>query len=87
MAKPIIPSEWTRDYSEDKEEFESKLLEQHLLFKRLYDIIDRWEQNNYKDNLKKSNYESPSWGNLQADGVGYARALGEIKNLLKFVKG
>lgn len=71
---------------EDAKEFNDKLLEQKRLFERLYDLIDEMEQSNYKDRLKKGHYEKIAWSEFQADATGYARALNEIKFLLKYTK-
>jgi len=80
-----ISAKWTAG-AEDKEEFESRLLEQKNLFERLYDIVDGMENANDKDKMKKSHYEKKAWSEFQADAIGYSRALSEIKFLLKFTK-
>lgn len=80
-----IPAKWTSGL-EDKEEFESRLKEQITLFGRLFDMIDGMEKANYNDRMKKGHYEKKAWSEFQADATGYARALSEIKFLLKFTK-
>lgn len=80
-----INTKWTANM-EDGEEFKKRLLEQKDLLERLYDIVDEWEVSNYKERMKKSHYEKKAWSEFQADATGYARALSEIKNLLKFTK-
>lgn len=80
-----ISAKWTLGL-EDKEEFESRLKEQTSLFERLYDMVDIMERSNYNDRMKKGHYEKKAWSEFQADATGYARALSEIKFLLKFTK-
>lgn len=81
-----IPSKWTNGIEDDKEEFNSKLLEQQYLFERLWDIVSEMESANYKERMKKSHYEKAAWSEFQADATGYARALSEIQFLLHFTK-
>ena len=81
-----IPTKWTNGIEDDKEEFNSKRLEQKVLFERLWDLVDEKEIANYKDRMKKEHYEKASWSELQADATGYARALSEMKFLLQFTK-
>lgn len=80
-----IPKAWTRGI-EDGEEFGKRLLEHKNLFERMYEIVDEMEQSNYRDRMKKGHYEKVAWAEFQADATGYARALSEIKLLLKFTK-
>ena len=80
-----VPSKWTRG-QENPEELESKLLEQKELFSRMYEIIQIQIDENYKQKLKSSNYETTCWTERQADSIGYARALEEIQSLLKFTQ-
>ena len=81
-----IPDKWTRGIEDDAKEFESKLKAQRNLFERLYDILDELEDTNYRERIKKSNYDRIAWSEFQADAIGYNRALSEIKLLLKFTK-
>ena len=80
-----VPSKWIRG-QENPEELESKLLEQKDLFKRMYEIVQIKIDENYKQRLKSSNYETTCWAERQADSIGYARALEEIKSLLQFTQ-
>ncbi len=71
---------------EAPEELEKKLIEQRSLFARLHEILVEKELSNYSSRLKKTNYEKSDWAHLQADAIGYARAIQEIKTLLTFTK-
>jgi len=82
-----IPAKWTKHLEkEEKEEFNNKLLEQKYLFTRLLDLVEEMEKANYKDRLAKNHYEKVAWSEFQADATGYARALMELRFLLKFTK-
>ena len=82
MSVPLV---WTRG-QENPEELESKLLEQKELFSRMNSIVQIKIDENYKQIFKSVNYNTPCWAERQADSIGYARALEEIKDLLKFTK-
>jgi len=71
---------------EAPEELESKFLEQKDLFKIVYEIAQTKIDEEYKSSIKKSNYETPCWAERQADSIGYARALEEIKSLLQYTQ-
>lgn len=53
-----------------------------LIRRRLTTLIEEKIENARKGLRSKEPYSSPSWAYLQADGVGYERALHEIINLL-----
>ncbi len=80
-----VPAKWLANV-ENPEELQKKLLEQKVLFARLYDMLVIKEASNYKNKIKKSNYEIENWSEQQADSIGYARCLEEIKSLLKFTQ-
>jgi hypothetical protein len=80
-----INSKWIAGI-ENPEEFESKMIEQKELFKRLYELLEQKERANDKDKLRKNNYDSPNWGMRQADSIGYGRCLQEMKALLNYTQ-
>lgn len=52
------------------------------LRKRLVQMLEKKQKTAYDKTLNADNYDSPNWGFLQADAVGYQRALREIIDLL-----
>lgn len=54
----------------------------HLIRKRLITIIEDKIDDARKGLRQKVNYSNSSWAFLQADGMGYERALHEIISLL-----
>jgi hypothetical protein len=76
--------EWTKGLTEEA----SKLIKQdyiaaQYLRKRLSELLSEQSDNHRKQLNSKVNYDSPSWAYLQADSVGYQRALEEVINLIK----
>lgn len=53
-----------------------------MLRKQLVELLKDKQAKAYTERLSKSNYESPNWGFIQADGVGYERAINELISLL-----
>lgn len=51
--------------------------------KRLTQILEDKKESNMKGCLSKDNYDSPNWAMIQADNIGYQRALEEIIKLLE----
>jgi len=51
--------------------------------KRLTQILEEKKKVNATGALSKDNYASPNWSMLQADNIGYQRALEEIIKLLE----
>jgi hypothetical protein len=51
--------------------------------KRLVDIINKKVKADTDKRLSASSYESPSWAYMQADSVGYQRALTEVLSLIE----
>ena len=54
-----------------------------ILRKRLAVMLSNKEQENYKSNISKGDYDSPNWDVKKADSIGYARALSDIIKLIK----
>lgn len=88
MNKPLQPSSsWISGLPKDKqEEFSKRLLIAKDLFLRLSELIEIKNKDNNKARISKSSYDKPAFSEYQADANGYARALEEIQQLLKFTK-
>ncbi len=52
------------------------------LRKRLVELLEKKSELAYKERIKNTTYESPNWGFIQADGVGYERAIFEMIALI-----
>ena len=52
------------------------------LRKRLVELLIKKQEKSYDERLSKASYDSPNWGLIQADGVGYERAINEIISLI-----
>ena len=50
--------------------------------RRLSEILQEKQRTSLTETRKKSTYENPNWAYLQADGVGYERALSEVIALI-----
>lgn len=78
---------WTAHLKDPKDiaDFEASLktLGNSIVIKRLLEMIERDRENAARTALSTRNYESPSWGYIQADSTGYQRALMTIETLLK----
>lgn len=53
------------------------------LRKRIIKLLEEKYDSERKNSLTKERYESPSWAYIQADAVGYERALREVISLLE----
>lgn len=62
---------------------QAEYLSSPLLRKRLKTLLIKKQESMRKDRLKEVNYESPNWVGLQADAVGYQRAIDEIIALIE----
>lgn len=52
------------------------------LRKRLVELLIKKQEKSYEERISKSSYDSPNWSLVQADGVGYERAMQEIISLI-----
>lgn len=78
-----MKTNWTKGLSEqDAEVFVNQFKESRLLRRRLSELVSEKIKVSHTESRKKANYESASWAYLQADAVGYERALFEIISLL-----
>lgn len=69
-----------------QEEFSKRLLVAKDLFLRLSELLEIKSKDNNKARIAKSAYDKPAFSEYQADANGYARALEEVQQLLKFTK-
>lgn len=67
---------------EESKRIESSYLAGKFFIERLKLVLENKIKDSYESSIKKANYESPSWPYLQADRVGYERALKEVISLL-----
>ena len=88
MNKQQKPSNtWSSNLpKEQQEEFSKRLLVAKDLFQRLSELLEVKRKDNDKDRTSKSAYDKPAFSEYQADANGYARALEEVQQLLKFTK-
>lgn len=74
---------WLAGLSEEKkEEIRKEFASSVTIRKRLAEICDKKLSTNERERVTKEAYASPNWAYLQADAVGYERALREIISLL-----
>lgn len=66
----------------EAEEMEQAFLASARLRHRIVDLLNEKITSNMKDMRSKTNYESNAWAMLQADGIGYERALYEVISLI-----
>ena len=75
---------WTKGLiGEKKSEIESAFLASGNLRERLRTLIREKIDSNNTSVRSKENYENPSWAYLQADKIGYERALYEVISILE----
>lgn len=53
-----------------------------VLRKRLVELLKERQEKSYNERISKNAYDSPNWSLIQADGVGYERAINELISLL-----
>jgi hypothetical protein len=74
---------WTAGMDADaSQEITSDFKSANLLRKRLDAILCSKISSCREDALSKNKYDSPSWAYLQADAVGYERALKEVISII-----
>lgn len=83
MSREKIPVVWTKGMKEgDQKSFEETLRHNHHLLARLSEILEEWIAEADKQSLSKSSYDNPNWPYLQADLIGYKRALTKVKEII-----
>lgn len=74
---------WTNGLSaEQANDIKSSFIGGALLRRRLKDLIDNKVESSRGSARSKYTYETPNWAYIQADQVGYERALYEIIDLI-----
>ncbi len=79
-----MKTSWKAGLSVDrKKELEMEFSGSGFLRERLIKLLQDKIDSSTKESRLKITYESPNWSLLQADNVGYQRALEEVISLLK----
>lgn len=79
-----MKSSWSRNLNaEQKAEMEREFESSSLLRRRLRTVLEDKIKESKTFAIMKNNYELASWPYLQADSVGFERALLEIISLLE----
>lgn len=74
---------WTKGLNEQqKEEIRGAFVGSANLRSRLTHLLNEKIQSRRKDSIGVDKYDSPGWAYLQADTVGYERALNEVISLI-----
>lgn len=68
---------------EKKKEIELEFNSSTILRNRLIYILNKKIKSSTTETRLKASYDSPNWGLLQADAIGYERALLEVISLLE----
>lgn len=75
---------WTKGLNEEQQILIKKeFVASSLLRERLVKLLKEKEKTNRESVRSKDAYDKPSWAYLQADSLGYERALNEIISLLE----
>ena len=67
---------------EENKRLEASYTAGRFFIERLKLVLNNKIKESYESSIKKANYDIPSWDRLQADGIGYQRALKEVLSLL-----
>ena len=76
---------WTkgiRKGSQEDKDIRANYVESALIRKRLLQMLESKFDVRIKAAMANDNFDSPSWSFLQAESIGYAKALKEIMYLL-----
>lgn len=75
---------WTAGLSpEEEKELVKHLKGCSMVFERLSSILDQRVKGSVDKQLSSNLYELPNWALVQADAIGYQRALKEVITLIK----
>lgn len=78
-----IKTDWWKHLPKEKQAERKEIVEKSKLMREATrDVLKFKLQEAQASAITKSNYDSPSWPYLQADAVGYARAVQEMIDLL-----
>lgn len=67
---------------QQKKEFMGEFTGSPVFRQRLIDLLNEKITSSQTLSRKKENYELPSWSLMQADSIGYERALNEVISLI-----
>lgn len=86
MRKRSIPTLWLSDIKDqkEKESMEFILRNNQILVRRLLEILEKYDQEEYRAETSISEYDSPSWSHKQADRNGARRAIKKVRELFLF---
>lgn len=74
---------WVKGLNEqEKEEMRASFVSSANVRKRLTELLEDKIETKRKANVSEERYESPGWAYLQADAVGYERAMREIISII-----
>lgn len=74
---------WTRGLDSDQaKDVVGDFKSSHLLRKRMVDILESKVESEERARGNKSSYDNPNWPLLQADLVGYKKAIRDVIDLL-----
>lgn len=79
---PKLNSEWLRDKTPKEQSEISEILQHSTVLKQAFlKILDRMEEQEARQEIQLSDYDSPSWGYKQADRNGAKRAFAKVRAL------
>lgn len=74
---------WNKGLNDQqKKELSGEFVGSPVLRQRLIDLLNEKIETYRAASRDKSKYESPSWAYLQADAIGYERALNEVISMI-----
>lgn len=78
-----MKTDWLRGIpnNNEKEALEYVLKNNHILVKRILELLDQYSEEEARQQSSLSQYDSPSWQFLQADRNGAIRALKKVRSL------
>lgn len=79
--------DWTKHIKDAKKksDFEATIRNSTTIVSRLKDLLKEMNDSSITATSSLSSYENPNWAPLQADGIGYRRAIKDIDQLLSFI--
>jgi len=82
-------SSWTKHLKteEEKQTFKNTVLGSKTALNRLSQLLDEELESTKYSQLDPNNYGSTNWPYLQADKIGYARALETVKKIINLDQG
>lgn len=78
-----MKTSWTKGLKQDQADDMVRDFKASLsVRRRLSELLKDKQQQSLKDTRRKETYANPNWAYVQADGVGYERALSEVISLI-----